>query len=107
MPEPALFLVLLGAPLVSALLAIAGPAAPRPVAVLTGLLALGSLGAALGLAARVVAGGVPAWGPGELFRVDALSAVLAVCVAFVSALPLGLGPGRGPQSAGEGARFRA
>ena len=28
MPEPVLFLVLLGAPLVAALLAIAGPAAP-------------------------------------------------------------------------------
>jgi hydrogenase-4 component F len=106
MPEPALFLVLLGAPLVAALLAVGGPAAPRPVAVLTGLLALGSLGAALGLAARVVAGGVPTWGPGELFRVDALSAVLAVCVAFVSALALGLGPGGGHESPREVRRFR-
>jgi hydrogenase-4 component F len=104
--EPALFLILLGAPLVVALLAAAGPAAPRPVAVLTGLLALGSLGVALRLAARVVAGSVPTWGPGELFRVDALSAVLVVCVAFVSALALGLGPGGGHESPREVRRFR-
>jgi hydrogenase-4 component F len=90
--EPTLFLLLLGAPLAAALLAAVGSSASRAVAASTGLLALGALAAALGLAARVVEGGVPTWGPGELFRVDALSAVLAVCVAFVSALAVCLGP---------------
>ena len=49
---------------------------------------------------------MPTWGPGELFRVDALSAVLAVCVSFVAALAIGLGPGSGHEPAREARRFR-
>ena len=50
------------------------------------LLALTPVAAAVWLAALVVGGAVPTWGPAALFRVDALSALLAVCVAGVSAL---------------------
>jgi hydrogenase-4 component F len=43
----------------------------------------------------VLDGGTPTWGPTVLFRVDALAALLAVCVAFVGALAALLGPGFG------------
>ena len=56
------------------------------------------------LAGRVLAGEVPTWGPGEVLRADALSALLALCVAFVAALAAWLGPGLG---VGRGARRRA
>ena len=36
---------------------------------------------------------MPTWGPGELLRIDALSALLALCVAVVAALAALLGPG--------------
>ncbi len=107
MSEPALFLLLLGGPVLGAVLAAAIPGAPRTTRALVALLAAGSLAGALGLAALVVAGGVPTWGPEGLFRVDAISAVLAVCVAFVGALAMGLGPGGGHAAPGEGRRFRA
>lgn len=106
MPEPGLFLLLLGGPLLGAVLGAATPAAPRATGALVALLALGSLAGALGLAARVVAGAVPTWGPDGLFRVDALSALLALCVAFVAALALGLGPGAGHEAPSEVRRFR-
>ena len=107
MPDLALFLLLLGGPLLGALLAAATPAAPRATGALVALLAVGSLAGALGLAARVVAGEVPTWGAEGLFRVDALSALLAVCVAFVAALAIGLGPGAGPEAPRRLRRFRA
>lgn len=54
-----------------------------------------SLGAAVALAAAVVSGGpVGGWGGGrDLWRVDALSALLAVCIAFVAFLTASLAPG--------------
>jgi len=65
--------------------------------------------AALRLAGRVLAGATPTWGPGEMMRVDALSALLAVCVAFVAALAAWLGPGLGRDAhygPGQARRFR-
>ena len=84
--------LLLAPPLLAALLAPAGAARPRLASGLHALLALTPVVAAVWLAALVVGGAVPTWGPGELFRVDALSALLAACVAGVSALAGILGP---------------
>jgi hydrogenase-4 component F len=104
-PAPVLFVALLGSPLVAAGLALLVPPRSRVGSGLGRLLALVPLAAAGALAARVVAGTVPTGGPGELFRVDALSALLALCVAFVSALALGIGPGAG-ESPPRARRFR-
>ncbi len=104
-----LFAALLGPPLVSSLLALA----VRPYRVWVGAanaaLSLGSLAAALALAGRVLEDEVPTWGPGELLRADALSALLALCVAFVAALAAWLGPGLAADEsydAGQVRRFR-
>lgn len=103
------FLALLGSPALAALLA----ALARPYRAWAGaagaLLSLLSLAAALRLAGRVLAGATPTWGPGEMMRVDALSALLAVCVSFVAALAAWLGPGLGRDahySPGQARRFR-
>src|SRR6266536_1146225 len=103
------FAALLGPPLVSSLLALA----VRPYRVWVGAanaaLSLGSLAAALALAGRVLEDEVPTWGPGELLRADALSALLALCVAFVAALAAWLGPGLATDEsydAGQVRRFR-
>ena len=87
------FVLLLAPPLLAALLAPAAPARPRLAGGLHALLALAPVVAAVWLAGLVVGGAVPTWGPSALFRVDALSALLAVCVAGVSALAAILGPG--------------
>jgi hydrogenase-4 component F len=105
MPGAVLFAALLGPPLLAALLALVGPRRNRIVSSLDRVLALVPLASAGALAARVVAGAVPTWGPGELLRVDALSALLALCVAFVSALALGIGPGPSEEAA-RARRFR-
>ena len=97
MPGPGLFAALLGPPLLAALLALIAPPRHRIVSSLDRILALVPLAAAGALAGQVVGGTVPTWGPGELLRVDALSALLALCVAFVSALALGIGPGPGEE----------
>jgi hydrogenase-4 component F len=55
-----------------------------------------SLLAALRFVALVLDGWTPTWGATVLFRVDALSALLAACVAFVAALAALLGPRLGP-----------
>jgi len=73
------------------------------------VLSLGAVLAALGLTGRVLAGQVPTWGPGDVLRADALSALLALCVAFVTALTAWLGPGLGSDEglgAPEVRRFR-
>ncbi|HEY7204833.1 MAG TPA: proton-conducting transporter membrane subunit [Methylomirabilota bacterium] len=100
MGETGLFIALLAPPLLVAGLAVVDRGAGRAVGSVLALLALVPLAAALAVAARVAAGAVPTWGPGELFRVDALSALLALCVTFVSALALGLGPGPGEAARG-------
>jgi hydrogenase-4 component F len=103
------YLALLAPPLVAAIVA----ALMRPYRAWVGaagaLLSLLSLAAALRLAMRVLGGATPAWGPSEMMRVDALSALLALCVAFVGALAAGLGPGLGRDEhygPGQARRFR-
>jgi hydrogenase-4 component F len=89
------FLALLLPPLLAAAAALVLPPRRRLASVLHGGLGLVSLLAALRLVALVLDGGTPTWGPTVIFRVDALSALLAVCVAFVAALAALLGPGFG------------
>ncbi len=100
------FALLLGPPLLSALLALL----TRPYRVWVGAvnaaLSLVSFGAACALIGRVLADEVPTWGPGEILRADALSALLALCVTFVAALAAGLGPGLGADEGLDGARVR-
>src|SRR5437867_7152945 len=57
------------------------------------ILALVSVGSALALWRGVLVGRVVTSGPGELLRVDALSALLAFGVSVVGALAAWLGPG--------------
>ena len=101
-----LFAMLLGPSVLSALLGLL----VRPYRVAVGAanaaLSLVSLAAAFALAGRVLAGEVPTWGPGEIVRADALSALLAVCVTFVAALAAWLGPGLGSDEGLDGARVR-
>ncbi len=101
-----LFAALLGPPILSALLALC----VRPYRLWVGAagaaLSLCSLVAAFALAGRVLGGDVPTWGPGEIVRADALSALLALCVAFVAALAAWLGPGLGSDEGLDGARVR-
>ena len=89
------FLTLLLPPLLAAAGALVLPPRWRVASMLHAGLGLASLLAALRLVALVLDGGTPTWGPTVLFRVDALSALLAVCVAFVGALAALLGPGFG------------
>ena len=109
-----IFALLLGPPVLAAVVA----AAIRPYRPGVGragaLLSLVPVGAAVALWARVLAGAVPTWGPHELLRADALSALLALCVSGVGALAAWLGPGlqeSGPgeeeeYDAGQARRFR-
>ena len=104
-----MFAALLGPPLLAALLA----PAMRPRGRLAGwanvVLALGSLGGAIGLWAQLLAGRVVTAGPDELLRADALSALLALCVSVVAVLVAALGPGMGADDgydAAETRRFR-
>ena len=91
----ALFLALLLPPLLAAAGALVLPPRRRAAWALHAALGVVSLLAALRLAALVLDGWTPTWGPTDLFRVDALSALLGVCVAFVAALVALLGPGFG------------
>ena len=96
-----LFWPLLLPPLLAALLALV----VRPYRPWVGragvLLALVPLGAALLFAAQALAGGpAPTWGMHlgpldlrEFLRADSLSALLMLCITFVAALALWLGPG--------------
>jgi hydrogenase-4 component F len=86
------FLTLLLPPLLAAAGALVLPPRWRGSWALHAALALVSLLAALRLASLVLDGWTPTWGPTDLFRVDALSALLAACVAFVAALAALLGP---------------
>jgi len=89
------YLALVGAPLAAALAAALVRPYFRGVGAAGALLSTLSLVAALRLAGQVLAGATPTWGPSDMMRVDALSALLAVCVAFVAALAAWLGPGLG------------
>jgi hydrogenase-4 component F len=100
------FVFLLGPSLLSALLAVVVRPYRAWVGAANAAFALVSLGAAFALAGRVLAGEVPTWGPGEILRVDALSALLALCVAFVAALAAWLGPGLGSDEGLDAVRVR-
>ena len=89
------FAVLLGPPLLAALLALAVTPYRRVVGWANGLLSLCSVAAALALGRHVVAGHVLTSGPGQFLRADALSTLLALCVSIVAALAAWLGPGMG------------
>src|SRR3984893_12602750 len=89
------YLALVGAPLAAALVAALVRPYLRGVGAAGALLSTLSVAAALRLAGQVLAAATPTWGPSEMMRVDALSALLAVCVAFVAALAAWLGPGLG------------
>jgi hydrogenase-4 component F len=96
-----LFWLLLLPPVLAAILALV----VRPYRTWVGragmILALIALGAAVLLAAQVLAGGpAPTWGArlgpldlSDIFRADSLSALLMLCVTAVAALALWLGPG--------------
>jgi hydrogenase-4 component F len=101
------FLFLLFPPLAAAALA----AAVRPYRPLAGwigaLLSLVSLGAAIRFAGHAVRGGeAPLFGPGELLRADALSALLMCCVAAVASLTLFLSPGLGVETVYNASQLR-
>ncbi len=90
-----LYLLLLLPPLLSACVAALLRSGSR-VAGWTGVgLAAVSFGAAAALTTSVIAGGpVESWkGAGDLWRIDALSALLALCIAFVAMLTTALAPG--------------
>ena len=85
--------MLLGPPLVGALLALVVRPYRRFVGWANALLSLSSVGAALVLWSHLLAGRVLTSGPGEFLRADALSTLLAFCVSVVAALAAWLGPG--------------
>jgi hydrogenase-4 component F len=101
-------LLLLAPPLVASCVAIL----VRPYRRMVGWLGVGA--AALSLGASVTAAAaVVGQGPGEpapgLWHIDALSALLATCIAFVTLLASALGPGLGADehdNPGETRRFR-
>jgi hydrogenase-4 component F len=85
--------LLLVPPVLGAILALAvGPHRFRVGAVNAGLSLL-SLGGALALWRELLAADAVTAGPSDVLRADALSALLATCVAGVSALALWSGPG--------------
>src|SRR6266545_5586199 len=101
-----MFVLLLGPPLIGALVA----AMVRPYRSVVGwtnaLLSLVSLGAVVSLWCHNVAGDVLTSGPREFLRADALSTLLALCVSVVGALAAWLGPGMGGDDGYEGAQAR-
>ncbi|HEU4366831.1 MAG TPA: hydrogenase 4 subunit F [Methylomirabilota bacterium] len=98
--------ILLGAPLLAALLAMAVKPYRRFVGWANALLSLMSLGAAVGLWRAILAGEVLTSGPREFLRADALSTLLALCVSVVGVLAAWLGPGLGGDDGYDGAQAR-
>ncbi len=100
------FAVLLGPPLLAALLAGVVNPYRRFVGWANGLLSLLSVAAAVALCRHVVAGQVLTSGSREFLRADALSTLLALCVSVVAALAAWLGPGMGDDDGYDGAQAR-
>jgi formate hydrogenlyase subunit 3/multisubunit Na+/H+ antiporter MnhD subunit len=101
------FGILLGPPVLAALLAVVVVPYRCAVGRANAALSLVSLGAALALWAQVLAAGAVVAGPQELLRADGLSALLAACVALVTALAAWLGPGLSPaDEPGRSRRFQ-
>jgi hydrogenase-4 component F len=88
-----LILLLLVPPLAATFLAIVVRPYRRIVGQLSVGLAVVSLGASALLCAQVLGDGSAAGAATDLWRVDSLSSVLAVCITFVSLLASALGPG--------------
>jgi hydrogenase-4 component F len=84
--------VLIAPPVAAAALAVAVPRAPRLAARVNAATMPLSLAAAGWMAARLGTGGAPVIA-GTLWRLDALSALLALLVSFVATLAAWLGPG--------------
>ncbi len=100
------FLALLAPPVVSAAVAALVRPFRRWVAWCAATASLVSLGAAVLLCARVLEDDAAVTGIQSL-RVDALSALLALCIAFVAALASWLGPGIGRDGGGyDGGQLR-
>src|SRR5262252_11178170 len=100
------FALLLGPPLLAALLATMVRPYRRMVGKVNAVLSLASLGAALALWGELLACRVASSGPGEFLRADALSTLLAVCVSVVGALAAWLGPGLSLDDGYDGAQAR-
>ena len=98
--------MLLGPPLLGALLAAAVRPYRRFVGWTSAVLSLSSIGAAVALWRHVLAGDVLTSGPGEFLRADALSTLLALCVSIVGALAAWLGPGLGADDGYDAAQAR-
>src|SRR5258705_6155581 len=101
--------MLLGPPLLGALLAAVVRPYRRFVGWTSAVLSLSSIGAAITFWRHVLAGDVLTSGPGEFLRADALSTLLALCVSIVGALAAWLGPGMGANDgydAAQAQRFR-
>ncbi len=90
-----LFGFLLGSPLLAALIAAVAGRHRRAAGWAGAGLSVVSLGAALALGRRVLADGEVVAGWQDVLRADALSAVLAACVAAVAAMAAWFGPGLG------------
>jgi hydrogenase-4 component F len=100
------FGLLLGPPLVAALLAVAVKPYRSFVGWTNALLSLLSLGAAVVLWRHILADDVVTSGPREFLRADALSTLLAFCVSVVGALAAWLGPGMGGDDGYSGPQAR-
>jgi hydrogenase-4 component F len=103
------FFLLLGPPIVSALLALAVTPYRAIVGWVNAGLSLLPVLAALILWSHLLAGEVVTAGPSEFFRADALSTLLVLCVSVVGALAAWLGPGLGADDgydARQARRFR-
>ena len=98
--------MLLGPPLLGALLAAAVRPYRRFVGWTSAVLSLSSIGAAVSFWRHVLAGDVLTSGPGEFLRADALSTLLALCVSIVGSLAAWLGPGMGADDGYDGAQAR-
>lgn len=90
--------VLLWAPaLVAVLLALVVAPSARWTGRANVLLSALSLAGAIDLCARAMPTGLAFGGPSDLWRIDALSALFAVCITFVALLAVALGPGFRPE----------
>lgn len=87
------FPLLLGPPLLGALLALVVKPYRTFVGWVNAILSLFSIWGALVLWSGILDGEVPTYGPGEFLRADALSTLLVISVSFVTALAAWLGPG--------------
>src|SRR2546425_406459 len=101
-----ILLLLWTPPLLASLLAVAVRPDRRWAGRTNVVLSALSFGASVWLCGLVLARGVALGGPADLWRVDALSALLALCIAFVSMLASALGPGVEPGDGSDPAAAR-